>query len=210
MLPSRRPPAKITPQGNYFSLARVNSVARPGLLPRARYQCKENSMRKVFVTASVAALFLLSLPLDLAKASPAPKAAPGSIVIVFKDGHRQVFNLADIARVEFPTANDAAAINPDMPSRGRFVGRWVVGDGSGTNFTITLKDNGDAERSLREVHGSWTYVNGEARVTWDDGAQDAIRKAGTKFQKYAYRAGKSFTDTPDNVTAAENTNPKPI
>lgn len=167
-------------------------------------------MRKVFVAASVAALFLLALPSGFAKTPSAAKGTPGTIVLVFKDGHRQVFNLADIARVEFPTANEAAAINPDMPSRGRFVGRWVVGDGSGTNFTITLKDNGDAERSLRAVHGTWTYVNGEARVTWDDGAQDAIRKAGSRFEKYAYGAGKSFTDTPDNVTAAENTTPKPI
>jgi len=167
-------------------------------------------MRKVFVAASIAALFLLALPFGLAKTPPAAKAAPGSIVIVFKDGHRQVFNLADIARVEFPTANEAAAVNPDMPSRGRFVGRWVVGDGGGNTFVITLKDRGDAERSLGDIHGAWVYVNGEVRITWDDGAQDAIRKAGTKFQKYAYHAGKSFTDTPDNVTSAENTSPKPI
>ncbi len=168
-------------------------------------------MRKVFVAASVVALLLFShFRWALPKRQQQPKARPAPSCIVFKDGHRQVFNLADIARVEFPTANEAAAINPDMPSRGRFVGRWVVGDGSGTNFTITLKDNGDAERSLRAVHGTWTYVNGEARVTWDDGAQDAIRKAGSRFEKYAYGAGKSFTDTPDNVTAAENTTPKPI
>jgi hypothetical protein len=65
-------------------------------------------------------------------------------------------------------------------------------------------------RSLHELHGRWVYVNGEARITWDDGAQDAIRKVGSGFQKYAYGAGKSFTDTPDNVTKAQNTTPKPI
>jgi hypothetical protein len=167
-------------------------------------------MRKAVVATSIAALFLLTLPLGVAKAAPAPKAAPGSIVIVFKDGHRQVFNFADIARIEFPTSNEAAAVNPDLPSRGRFVGRWVVGEGNGNTFVITLKDNGDAERSLGEIHGAWAYVNGEARVTWDDGAKDAIRKSGTKFEKFAYGSGKSFTDTPDNVTPAENTTPKPI
>jgi hypothetical protein len=53
-------------------------------------------------------------------------------------------------------------------------------------------------------------VNGEARVTWNDGAQDAIRKTGTRDQKFAYRSGKSFTDEPDNVTEAHNTSPRPI
>jgi hypothetical protein len=53
-------------------------------------------------------------------------------------------------------------------------------------------------------------VNGEALVTWDDGAQDAIRKTGARFQKFAYGEGKSFTDEPDNVTSAHNTTPHPI
>jgi len=53
-------------------------------------------------------------------------------------------------------------------------------------------------------------VDGEARVTWDDGAQDAIRKVGSKHEKFAYAAGKSFTDVPENVTAARNTTPHPI
>jgi hypothetical protein len=53
------------------------------------------------------------------------------------------------------------------------------------------------------------YVNGEAQITWDDGAKDAIRKVGSKYQKYAYSADKSFSDPPDNVTSAQNTNPKP-
>jgi hypothetical protein len=60
------------------------------------------------------------------------------------------------------------------------------------------------------VRGKWEYVNGEARITWDDGAQDAIRRAGTHFQKYAYQMGKSFTDQPDNVTLARNTLSNPL
>ena len=62
-------------------------------------------------------------------------------------------------------------------------------------------------RSLHRVHGKWAYVNGEARVTWDDGAMDAIRRVGGQDKKFAYRAGKSFTDEPDNVTDAKNTTP---
>jgi hypothetical protein len=148
-------------------------------------------------------------------APPAPqKPAPGTIVIVFKDGHRQTFNLSDIDRVEFG-GNGGVAVsggnsNPGMPSRGHFIGKWQVGDGSGNNFYITLYDDGHAHRSLRSIDGHWQYVDGEARVTWDDGAQDAIRKVGSGFQKFAYSAGKQFTDDPDNVTSAQNTTPKPI
>jgi hypothetical protein len=133
---------------------------------------------------------------------------PGTIVIVFKDGHRQVFNLADVERVEFPVGDQAA--NPNAPSRSRFVGKWEAGDGDGNNFFITLKEDGSAFRSIGDVHGNWAYVNGEAQVTWDDGKKDAIRKVGSAFRKYAYTSDKNFTDTPANVTNARNTTPKPI
>ena len=174
-------------------------------------------MRKLIAVAGMVALFVSAVPGSFAKTPVAQKSAAGSIVIVFKDGHKQSFNLADVARIEFAGGGDAAFVggvpmNQQTPARGQFVGRWVVGVGTGGDdtFTITLKDDGNAMRSLRSVHGTWAYVNGEARITWDDGAQDAIRKAGSRFEKYAYRAGKSFTDTPDNVTPAENTTPKPI
>jgi len=135
-------------------------------------------------------------------------------VIVFKDGHRQSFNLGEIERVEFPAAPAAAVAsasgNSLMPSRAHYIGKWEVGDGSGNNFYITLEENGDAWRSLRHIHGRWDYVDGEARVTWDDGAHDAIRKAGSSYQKFAYGERKSFTDIPDNVASARNTSPHPI
>jgi len=168
-------------------------------------------MRSFVVLAAYAALSLSALPLP-AKTPPANKSTANAIVIVFRDGHRQTFNLADIARVEFtgsPEAVDSAG--PGLPARGQFVGRWLVGTGNGDEtFVITLKEDGNATRSLHALHGRWVYVNGEARITWDDGAQDAIRKVGSGFQKYAYHAGKSFTDEPDNVTGAQNTTPKPI
>jgi hypothetical protein len=167
-------------------------------------------MRKTVSAASLAAILLLTVSCSFAAPPATAKTASGTIVIVFKDGHRQSFSLADIERVEFPTSDLAGSSNPSWPSRGHFLGKWEVGDGSGNNFFITLSEDGDAMRTLGDVHGKWVYVNGEAQVTWDDGAEDAIRRVGSQYQKFAYKAGKSFTDVPDNVTGARNTTPKPI
>lgn len=164
-------------------------------------------MRKFVRLTVLAAAFAFAIPTLFAAQSAA--SGQGSLVLVFKDGHRQSFNLADIAHIEF--SGVAAAASSPLPSRGHYIGKWEVGDGSGNNFYITLKESGDAERSLRgPVHGKWVYVDGEVRVTWDDGPQDAIRKVGSRFQKFAYAPGKSFTDNPDNVTNARNIAPKPI
>jgi hypothetical protein len=171
-------------------------------------------MSKFVRLASLAAMLLLVVPGVFAKAPTAPKSATGAIVIVFKDGHRQSFNLTEIERIEFPAAaslTDAGMpANGSLPSRGHYLGKWEVGDGSGNNFFITLKEDGNAMRSLGDMRGKWVYVDGEARVTWEDGAQDAIRKVGMKYMKFAYGAGKSFNDSPDNVAGARNTTPKPI
>jgi len=167
-------------------------------------------MRKMVSAARLVAILLIMASIGIATPAPAQKATPGAIVIVFKDGHRQSFNLADIERVEFPTAGSEGAASTSGPSRGHFFGRWEVGDGSGSTFYITLKESGDAMRSRGDVHGKWVYVNGEAQITWDDGAEDAIRRVGSRYQKFAYKAGKSFSDVPDNVTGANNTTPKPI
>ena len=171
-------------------------------------------MRKFIMIAGFTAV--LSAAVSAGSAAPAPsKGNPGTIVIVFKDGHRQSFNLSDIERVEFPAAgnrvaDEAPAGGVQLPPRGHYVGRWECGDGTGSNFYIDLKENGEALRSIGNVRGRWEYVNGEARVTWDDGAQDAIRKTGSHYQKFAYEAGRSFADHPNNVTNARLTNPKPI
>jgi hypothetical protein len=170
-------------------------------------------MRKIVGVAGLAVMLCFAVPSGFAKTPPAAKSGPGMIVIVFKDGHRESFNLAEIARVEFPTteaATDTGPVNSQSPSRGRFLGKWEVGEGNGNIFYITLEENGDARRTLGDVRGRWAYVDGEARVTWNDGAQDAIRKVGPHYQKFAYHQGKSFTDTPDNVTEARNTTPHPI
>lgn len=171
-------------------------------------------MRRKAGFTGIGLIMLITLAGVLPSPAATPKNSAGTIVIVFKDGHRQTFNLADIERVEFPAAalaaSDAGAANPDAPPRGHYVGKWECGDGNGSNFYITLKESGDALRSIGDVRGRWVYVNGEARVTWDDGAQDAIRKVGSRYQKFAYHQGKSFTDQPDNVTNARLTTPRPI
>jgi len=168
-------------------------------------------MRTFVPIAALVAMLWLAQPASFAKT---PSAAGGSIVIVFKDGHTQTFNLADIARIDFPAGPAAAggdsAANPLAPSRARFFGKWEVGDGSGSNFFITLSENGDARKSMGNVHGKWIYVEGEARITWDDGWKDAIRKSGTIYQKFAYSKGKTFTGDPDNVTNAKLTTPHSI
>jgi hypothetical protein len=171
-------------------------------------------MRSIVSVAGLATILCLAVSPGFAKTPTAPSKS-GSLVIVFKDGHRQSFNLSDIQHIEFPATGVAAttaapASSPLLPSRNHYIGKWRVGDGSGSTFYITLEDNGDAKKSIGATHGKWVYVDGEARITWDDGWQDAIRKAGSKYQKFAYSSGKSFADTPDNITGAQPTIPRPI
>ncbi|MGO9775501.1 MAG: hypothetical protein ACLQGT_13870 [Terracidiphilus sp.] len=169
-------------------------------------------MRSIVRVAGLATLLCLAASSAFAAAPPAPKSSHGTMVIVFKDGHRQSFNLGEIERVEFPAAPaaESATVNPSWPSRAHFLGKWEVGDGSGNNFFITLYDDGDALKSIGGKHGRWEYVDGEARITWEDGWRDAIRKVGSSYQKSAYGEGKSFTDAADNITSARNTAPHPI
>jgi hypothetical protein len=126
--------------------------------------------------------------------------------VIFKDGHQEKIVTADIARIEFGSSDDLAM----TPSRAHFVGKWEVGQGNGSNFFITLEGDGSARKTVGSAHGTWTVVDGEARIAWDDGWHDVIRKVGTKHEKVAYEPGKTFRDEPSNITAARNTEPKPI
>ena len=155
----------------------------------------------------LAVLLCLSGSLSQAAAPAPPKTTSGAIVIVFKDGHRQTFNLSDVDRIEFAglPAASADSFNSRVPSRGRFFGKWECGDGHGSDFYITLDEDGMAYRTIGDMHGHWEYVDGEAHITWDDGRQDAIRKSGSQYFKFAYSTGKSFNDDPDNVAHARNT-----
>jgi hypothetical protein len=168
-------------------------------------------MKSFVCLTRIAASLCLAGALGQVAAHAASNDTSGAIVIVFKDGHRQSFNLSDIARVEFEGgASSASADSYRVPSRGRFIGKWECGDGEGRNFYITLNEDGTAHRSIGDVYGRWEYVDGEARVTWKDGRQDAIRKSGSQYFKFAYGEGKSFTDDPDNVAHARNTTAGPV
>jgi hypothetical protein len=129
-----------------------------------------------------------------------------SLIIVFKDGHQQVFSMADVARIEFkPTTSADSA---PSAGRGHFLGKWKVGNGAGGYFYITLAASGEATKSIGAAHGTWTVVGSEARIKWDDGWHDAIRRVGKHYEKVAFSPEKSFTDSPSNVTDAENLEPQ--
>ncbi|HUI43149.1 MAG TPA: hypothetical protein VL523_14395 [Terriglobia bacterium] len=132
-------------------------------------------------------------------AKPAAQDDSGIMAMVLNNGKQRSFGLADVARIEF---NTAASPTPVL-GRARFLGEWTVGDGAGGKFMITLKSDGSAHKTMGDRRGgTWTVVNGEARITWDDGWHDAIRKAGSKYEKAAYSPGHSFSDEPDNVADA--------
>src|SRR5581483_11570610 len=138
-----------------------------------------------------------------------------SLVITFKDGHQQTIPVADIARMEFklpPAAASAGAPAPiDLPSRHHFLGQWTVTDNAGHTYLFTLKESGEATNNVDSGgHGTWSYENGEARITWDNGWHDIIRKVGMKYRKFAFAPGKTFDDTPTNEGSAHKTNPEPI
>jgi len=187
-------------------------------------------MRNLRRITAVSAMFLLAFA-AVAKAVPSSPDDRASIVVVFKDGHRQSFAMAEVSRIDFKapavvvyrdgrlekiSAADIVRIEFEsgdaamMPGRAHFEGKWEVGEGNGSNFFITLEANGEAKKSIGATHGTWTLVDGEARISWDDGWHDIIRKVGTAHEKFAFEPGKSYSDTPNNVTAARNTQAKPI
>lgn len=173
---------------------------------------------------------ILLLTFAAASASPAAADDRNSVVIVYKDGHHQTFAMAEIARIDFKApvvivykdghrekiSTDidriefGASDNAMLPNRAHFIGKWEVGDGNGSTLFMTLEADGNAKKSRGEEHGTWTLVDGEAHIAWDDGWHDAIRKVGSKHEKVAHEPGKSFDDPPSNVTAATNTEHKPI
>lgn len=172
-------------------------------------------MRKSISSAALAGLLLLlAIEGFQADAAGTSKDDGGTVVIVFKDGHRQSVPASAIAAMEFESSagitTPIAIPATFAPSKRHFVGKWQVGRGNGDSFYITLEENGEAAKSIGASHGTWVYVNGEARVTWDDGWHDVIRKVGSKHEKFAYAPGKSFSDDPANVTEARKTSPQPI
>ena len=87
--------------------------------------------------------------------------------------------------------------------------RFAIHGREVTMPNLVGKDVGEASKTLGASHGTWTVVNGEARIAWDDGWHDALRRVGEKFEKVAYSPGTTFDDKPANVADAVNTSPQP-
>ena len=186
-------------------------------------------MRLIQVVAAPAILLTL-----IAVTKPDAHAADdrSSIVIVYKDGHRQTLAAAEISRIDLKDPGtivykdghrekvssaidriefEESGLSAMTPGRSHFIGKWEVGEGNGSGkFFITLEANGEARKTLGSPHGTWTLVDGQARITWDDGWHDVICKTASGHEKLAYEPGRSFDDKPSNVTEARNTQPKPI
>ena len=168
-----------------------------------------------------------------ASSSNSNSKARRSVTVVFEDGHRQSYPLADIARIEFKDPaqivfkdghqqslplNEAAriefsstAVSASPLGRNHFVGKWKVGiDNGGGHFYITLKSDGEARKTIGSSRGRWTVVDGEARISWDDGWHDVIRRVGTGHEKAAFEPGKTFSDQPSNVADATRVDAEPI
>jgi hypothetical protein len=157
----------------------------------------------------------------------AQKASDKSVTVVLKDGHQKTFSTANISRIEFK--NDAMIVthggqaesiplnniaridfggSPLPVGRNHFIGKWQVreDENSISTFIITLDANGQATKTLGSPHGTWVLVDGEARISWDDGWHDVIKKVGDKHEKFAYEPGKPLTGDPSNVTTAKSLN----
>lgn len=179
-----------------LGIALLLSLALSATAPKARAQEQSDSLLLVFNDGHQETLPMAGSRVEF----------KGASVIITRDGHPQSFPIGDIARIEFNT-NSAASFG-----RGRFVGRWRVGvgDGMGQHFYITLSRDGEAYKSRGRVHGTWRVFDGEARITWDDGWRDEIRKVDSKYEKVAFGPGSTFSDDPTNIADAESTDPGPL
>jgi len=186
-------------------------------------------MRGLIRVLAVSGILLFAAGLVIAR--PRPAGDHDTFVIVFKDGHRQSLATAEVERIDLkaPAAIvykngrreritgeidhiqfSDAGMTAATPGRSHYVGKWEVENGAGGRFFITLEADGDARKTTGSPHGTWTLVDGEARISWNDGWHDVIAKVGTRHEKRAYEPGRSFEEKPSNVTYAKNTAPKPI
>lgn len=102
----------------------------------------------------------------------------------------------------------AQTSKPSTLTAASFTGKWKVGMGVGSGtFTITLEKGGKATKTHGSPNGTWTVFGDEARITWDDGWHDVIRRAGNHWEKAAFAPGKTFSDPPSNIASATRTEP---
>ena len=154
-----------------------------------------------------------------------------TLTVVYKDGHQKNFTIPNGSRIDFNAGNMMVSAGKNVETirvsevaridfnAGRsigfginhFVGKWEFGTGVGSQtFFVTLDRNGKAHKTIGSPRGTWSVVDGEARIKWDDGWTDIIRKVGNKHQKFAYEAGRSLDGEPSNVTDAKTLNSEPI
>ncbi len=165
-------------------------------------------MRGLIAVAATSGLLTLVISGALASPVPEPADEHNTVVITYKDGHHQSLAIAQISRIDMksPAAIvykdghreklaaeieridfDDSSVSSRFPSRNHFIGKWEVGEGNGSHFFITLEANGNAKKTIGEEHGTWTWVDGEARIAWDDGWHDAIRKVDGKCARVVTR-----------------------
>src|SRR3982074_2487357 len=78
----------------------LRTILREACIPLPQFLRRE-LMRSPIKAAHILAILTLAAASALAKTGAEPAGDHGSIVIVFKDGHRQSLLVADIARIEF-------------------------------------------------------------------------------------------------------------
>jgi hypothetical protein len=177
--------------------------------------------------------FIATAALILVSSAVAQTKAANSITVVYKDNHQQTYTSAEVSRIDLK--NDVLVVNrtghdEQIPlgkvsridiheapadvanNRSHFIGKWEMGVDSGTqrSFRVTLDRDGQAHKTIGSDHGTWTFVDGNARITWDDGWRDVITQVGSKYEKRAFEPGKPLTGKPSNVTEARRANDQSI
>lgn len=95
--------------------------------------------------------------------------------------------------MDSPPSNSSPAMK-----KGFFVGQFDCGD-----VVITLNADFTARKNKRNPQGKWEFRNGEARIVWDDGVRNVLRRVGEgRFQKLAWKPNVSMDSPPFNTTAA--------
>ena len=127
-------------------------------------------MRGLIRVFPLAGILLFATAGSFAKPVPSPAGDRNSLVIIFKDGHRQSLAVAEIARIDFKAPAvivykdghkekvaggeilriefEDSGLSAMTPGRGHFAGKWEVGDGNGSKFFITLDADGEARKTL--------------------------------------------------------------
>ena len=172
--------------------------------------------------------------LILAGTAAAQTKAASSITVVYRDNHQQTYTSAEVSRIDLKNeilvvnrggheeqiplskvsridVHDSAAPDNSL-GRSHFIGKWEVGVGGGAmgSFRITLDRDGQAHKTIDSRHGTWTFVDGNAHIAWDDGWRDVITQVGSKYEKRAFEPGKSLIDKPSNITEAKRANDQSI